>query len=292
MKYIVTLAIVLIASISFGQRDMNPRTNKNQFGKVDLRNLSKTGIQFQLGPAYSFTKGKNQEQDFNTTAGRGNYITDPGGRFGAYAEVGLVHFTKKPRKIINYLDWGVGFKYLGGKEKTTVNYTDIAGNTVSTDEDGDAFYNGYLYGRVSVHKMVSFKSSKRFFLDFSLGANVDYRLITDDQESNYHNNYASQFPEETVYHGPLVAQLHAGMGFGFKLRSGTAIIPGFRVPVFGINEWQNGNPSLQWFSSRYLPVLFHVKIQNLFKKRTKGNCPAVDGNEDDEKRNKEFMQGN
>ncbi|MFT5778764.1 MAG: hypothetical protein ACI837_001720 [Crocinitomicaceae bacterium] len=292
MKSILTIALLLIAGISFGQRDLNPRSNKNQFGKVDLRKLRKTGFQFQLGPAYSFTKGKNQEQEFNNAAGRGSYITDPGGRFGAYAELGLFHYTKKPRKLINYLDWGVGFKYLGGKEKTTINYADVLGNVVSTDEDGDGFYNGYLYGRVSVHKILKPKNSRRFFFDVSLGANVDYRLITADQNSNYHTNYASQFSEGTAYHGPLVAQLHAGLGFGFKLRSGTDIIPGFRVPIFGINEWQNGNPSLQWFSSRYLPVLFHVKIQNLFQKRTKGSCPAVDGNEDDKKRNNEYMQGN
>ncbi len=291
MKHLIVITILFLSGGVYAQRDFTPSSKKQAFGTRDFRNLGSTGLQFQLGPAYSFTKIKTSSEDFSNGSARGNYTTDPGGRFGVYVEIGLAHFPKK-KKFYSYIDWGLGFKYLGGKEKTMINYTDVAGNVISTDEGKDKFYNGYAYGRFSLHKEVTFKKTEKLVLDNSLGFNVDYRVITDDQSSDYHNVYALQFSAGTYYHKPFVAQLHYGLGFRFKLRRGTYFIPGFRLPILGIQEWNRGKPSLRWFSSKYYPVLFQLKIINVFKKRKKGNCPAVETNEEDRKRNDEFMQGN
>jgi hypothetical protein len=291
MKYLVLVTALILTEGLFAQRDFTPSSRKDAFGTRDFRDLGSTGLQFQLGPAYSFAKRKTDAVDFDNGLGRGNYVTDPGGRIGIYGEIGLAHFPKK-KKVYSYIDWGLGFKYLGGKEKTEINYTDIAGNVVSSDEGKDGFYNGYAYGRFSIHKEITFKKVEKLVLDNSLGFNIDYRVITADQNSDYDSNYVEQFSAGDHYHQPFVAQLHYGLGFRFKLRRGTYFIPGFRLPILGIQEWNKGKSAHRWFSSKYYPVLFQLKIINVFKKRKKGNCPAVETNEDDKRRNDEFMQGN
>ena len=298
MKWIAGIVLVAVSFSVNAQRDFTPSKRSDAFGKRDLRDLRNTGLQLQLGPTFMFTKNKTEEGSFDG-ASRGNYLIEPDGRLGGYVELGLAHFPKKRSKLslalktvlVSYYDWGIGFKYLGGTEKTTVNYTDVLGAVISTDEVEGKFYNGFVYGRFSVHKNIHFGGNKNFFLDNSLGVNLDYNVLRADEASDYHTS-VSEFASEVKYHDPFVAQLHYGLGFGFRLKRGTYFIPGVRTPILGINEWNGGRPSLNWFASRYQPVLFHLKIINLFEKKNKSGCPTVGGSEDDKKRNKEFMQGN
>ncbi len=303
MKQLITLIIIGLAASSFAQKDFSPGSRKKAFGKVDRRELRLTGLQIELGPAYSFTRSKTLTGDFNNSGSRGNYEIDPKGRFGGYIDIGLAHYLKNPiavgdpaKKrvvIFNMIDWGLGFKYIGGKEQTTINYTDIGGNVVSTDESGfEKFYNGYVTGRFSLHRSFTPKKWEKVFFDTHIGFNVDYRLITADQNSNYHNTYSVPFSPAIKYHKPLVAQMHLGGSVGFKMRKGTNLFIGLRAPVVGIWEWNKANPANYWFSSRYWPVFLHVKVINLFKKKNKGSCNGVDGNPDDKKKNDEYMMGN
>lgn len=301
MKQLITFIILGLATASFAQKDFTPNSRNKAFGKVDNRQLRLTGLQIELGPAYSFGS-KTLTGDFNDGASRGNYEIDPKGRFGGYIDIGLAHYLKNPigfgrpekGKIVlfNMIDWGLGFKYIGGKEETIINNTDVAGNVVSSSDELERFYNGYVTGRVSLHRSFTPKKWEKVFFDTHLGLNVDYRVITADQNSNYHNAFVAPYSPAIQYHDPLVAQLHVGGGVGFKVRKGTNLFIGLRTPVLGIAEWNNANPANYWFSSRYWPVFAHVKVINLFQKRTKNSCNGVDGNPDDKKRNDEFMMGN
>lgn len=303
MKHLITLIIIGLAASSFAQKDFSPSSRKKAFGQVDRRSLRLTGLQIELGPAYSFTRAKKVTGDFTNAGSRGNYEIDPKGRFGGYVDIGLAHYLKKPIAIgdptkkrvviFNMIDWGLGFKYIGGKEQTTINYTDVGGNTVSTDESGfEKFFNGYVTGRFSFHRSFIPKKWEKVFFDTHIGFNVDYRLITADQTSNYHNTYTAPFSQDIQYHKPLVAQMHLGASVGFKMRKGTNLFVGLRAPAVGIWEWNKAHPSNHWFSSRYWPVFLHVKVINLFQKRSKKSCNGVDANPDDKKKNDEYMMGN
>ncbi len=286
MRYLVVLIFAGLTLCSFGQRDLTPNSRKSAFGGArDFRDLRYTGLQVQLGPTYTITRTETARTDFDNSATRGNYSIDPRGRFGAYAEVGMAHFPKKRSKLslkikkvlVSYIDWGVGFKLLGGREFTNIDYTDVVGNVVSSDQQSGNFYNGYAYGRFSVHKNWHFKRlGKNFFLDNSIGANVDYRVLS---QTAYSADVSGISPQ--AFHQPLVAQLHYGLGFGFRTRRGTYIIPGVRMPILGINEWDRGNPTLTWFSSKYWPMLAHVKVINLFQKKRKNGCPPAEINDQD-----------
>jgi hypothetical protein len=203
MKYILTLAVLGTVGSMFAQKDFTPNSRKRTFGTVDNRSLRLTGLQVELGPAYSFTPLKTINGDFNDGGSRGNYEINPKGRFGGYIDIGMAHYLKNPigigdpakKRVIlfNMMDWGIGFKYIGGKEQTTVNYTDIGGNTVSSEEQLEKFYNGYLGARFSLHRSFTPKKWERVFFDSHIGFNVDYRLITADQTSNYHANFVEPY---------------------------------------------------------------------------------------------------
>ena len=199
----------------------------------------------------------------------------------------------KDKKIVlvSYLDWGIGFKYFRGAENISVNYTDQGGNLLSNEERDYNFSNGNIYGRFSLHKNQHFKPKKRqkkvnFFLDHSLGFNVDYRLIQNSDNYDW-----SPMVDNQQYYKPLHVQMHYGLGVGFSPKRGTFIIPGVRLPILGYqsveslatNETSNvfGKPSLHWFSSRHWPLLFNVKFMFCFPKKSKG-CATGITNETDQ----------
>lgn len=285
MKLIQVLAIVFVTTTTFGQRDLTPTRKKDAFGSRDFRKLGYTGLQFQLGATYLITQPNNKTVDVATTTDgfRGNYTLDPFGKLGAYAEIGLIHFPKKRSKLslalktvlASYYDWGLGFKYFRGGENMTVNFIDAGGVTTSTAESTSNFSNGNIYGRFSIHKNIHLGEKKNFFLDNSVGVNFDYRVMTKTDP------YAMlPMTANAHYYQPFHAQLHYGLGFGFKLKRGAYLIPGLRSPILGMYEWNKGRPTLRWFSSDYWPLLIHIKYMFVFEKKTKG-CPPVEINDQD-----------
>ncbi len=297
MKNLFLILFLFLTGISFSQRDLTPNKKKQAFGKRDFRNLSNTGLQFQLGPTYLMTRTKNPSVLFNNGLTNGRYTIDPKGLLGFYGEIGLIHFPKKRSKLslalktvlVSYYDWGIGFKYFRGQETMTLERLSPSGTVLGTQNFTGNFQAGYIYGRFSLHKNVHFKALKNFFLDNSLGFNLDYRVLEpkiDGATTQYMAEITSVGAPQH-YNTPFVAQLHYGLGFGFRLKRGAYLIPGVRVPVLGINEWHKGNPSLKWFTRSYWPILFHVKYMFLFEKKSKpGSCTGAATNDIDKNTNR------
>lgn len=300
MKQIQSALLILLSTgILYAQRDFTPSSKKDAFGSRDFRSLRNFGLQFQIGPTFLLTKLHTKEIDVATTTDgfRGNYQHDPFGRPGAYAEIGLFHFPKKRSKLseklnfifISYYDWGLGFKYFTGGENLHVNFIDAGGVKVSEQEERYLFGNGHVYGRFSIHKNIYFGEKNNIFLDNSLGINLDYRVLS--QTSAY-----SWLPmtNQSAFYDPFVAQLHYGLGVGFKLKRGSYLIPGVRTPILGYQSTTGGSgkgqvigaPALRWFSSSYWPLLVHVKYMFLFEKKQKKGCPPVEVNDQDKNTNK------
>jgi len=273
MKLVIGFIAVLISTLAFAQpRDLTPNKRSKAFGSRDFRNLRGVGLQVQLGPTYLMTNRKNEliEATHTNDGFAGNYTHDQFGELGVYGEVGLMHFPKKRSKLslklktvlVSYYDWGVGFKYFRGGEKGSINNT-----------DPKRLDHGNVYARFSLHKNIHFKKNRgrdktALFLDNSLGINVDYRVLASDPG-----------------HNPLHVQLHYGLGVGFKLKRGAYLIPGVRVPLLGYQSKSAmgtiiGNPSLYWGSSRYWPILFHVKYMFAFEKKSKGCATGITNEQD------------
>jgi hypothetical protein len=285
-KIIFTGLILLNTLFLFAQRDLTPSRGSKRSsafgGPQDFRDLKNYGIQFTAGLDYQFTKKKNEivhvpiERPYD-------YVIDPKGYLGVFFDIGMAHFplgtprlTLLKSRFISYYDWGVGFKLLGGSESADVTY--LSDGKLSHAEG--SFYNGYVTGRGTAHKNIYF--SQKYYIDNGLGLNLDYRVI----EGNKQYSSEVQSPAIQNFHKPLVAQIHYDLGLGIKKKRGSYVIPGIQLPLLGIV----GGARLDWFSSKYYPVLFKVKFIVLSeKKKSKTSCS--EGSEEDRKRNKEYMQG-
>lgn len=308
MKWTVLTSIFLLSLALHAQRDLTPDSRKSAFGKRDLRSLSNYGLQFQVGATYLMSRLENPvyEVTANANGFRGSFLHDPKGQLGAYAEIGMFHFPKKRSKLslalktvlVSYYDWGIGFKYFRGMQNAEVQFKDVLGNPVGAPEVTPyRFSFGHIYGRFSLHKNVHFKTKRsreksNFFLDNSLGLNVDYRVTT-KSDAFVHPLPIVVDSVTPRYSAPLHVQLHYGLGFGFRLKRGAYLIPGVRAPLLGFQMTQAiptnslgggkstfGNPSFQWFSSKYWPILIHVKYMFAFEKKQKG-CPPAEINDQD-----------
>lgn len=295
MKTITTALFLLSAIAIFAQRDLTPGKRRGDtFGKADYNDYRFYGLQVSAGPTYQLTRLTKNNPTYTTTDATGrpmDYTFDPAGKLGVFVELGLAHFPKKRSKIslalktvlVSYYDWGIGFKLLGGSEHTTINYYTPFGDLALTEEGSGDYYNGYLYGRFTLHKNINL--TKRYFIDNGLGVNFDFRVLNGNKDYE-----GAKSPEPQGFHKPLVAQLHYDLGFGIKLNRRSFLIPGVQIPIMGMYEWRKGCAALNWYNSNYLPILAHVKFIYLFQKKVKGcNTP---GSEEDKKRNDEYLQNN
>lgn len=292
------LLLLTLVSISFGTfaqgRDftMRDKRSRKMSGPRDYADYKPHGLQVSFGPSYTFTKLKNETVSPDTmfNGQRFNFEQDPAGRLGFYAEVGMAHYPmSKPKvllfgnRLLSYVDWGFGVKIHGGKETTTVQLTDATGNTIISEETGEGkFYNTYGSARFAAHFNYYFPNNVHY-IDNGLGVNADYRII--DGDRNYDG---INFPETQKFQNELGVQLHYDLAFGWKMRRGLYIAAGPQLPIVSFYGSENGKTAINWFSSKYYPVLFKVKFIWLFKKKSNGCNP---GSEKDKKRAKEYQQG-
>lgn len=287
MKQLLTGLFLSLFIIGTADAQSYKKKRRSDFfgGAEDYRDLRNYGLQISFGPNYTFSRMTNPVIESDSPTDRYNYVQDPSGNPGGFVDIGMVHYRmKKPkflkRNIIHYLDWGVGFDYIGGKEKTTVNYLDPTGNVVSTDEGKGSFYNGYVYGRLTVHRLL--KLGEKTHLDYGLGINGNYAVMGQNQ------NYSGfSLPATQTFQDPLLAQVHAQLGINIKLRRGDYLVPGIWAPIIGAYQPNAGKPTIQWYSSNYWPVHFQFKWMHNFGKKSNG-CNT--GSPEDQKRNKEYMQ--
>lgn len=222
-------------------------------------------IGFYLAPGLTYTLPRftDQEEEVfrrNDTSYVATY--DPNGRLGLYAEGGISWYTRDP-VIVDYLDLGIAYKNLRGRELVQGRYT-IADTTAELAGEGE-FAERLLTLHFNANKFIP--TWRYQFVQLSLGANADYRLgssytHTADSALNAHT-----FPPD------LWGQVHFKVGYGFKLTGRLFVIPSVETPVFSVVPEDDGRfGQLQWFSSNYRPLIFSVRF--LFLRARKGfDCP-------------------
>ena len=287
---LVLTALLILPILAFGQRDLTPNKKGSGFGKRDLRALSNYGIQFELGATYMLTRTKNTLTPFTQGGESKQFLIDPSGRIGGYGEIGMMFYPKNRSKLslalktilVSYYDFGLGFKYFRSKETIDIDRLSPTGAVLGTASNEGEYNAGNIYGRFSLHKEIHFKNVKKFYLDNSIGVNVEYNILADKSKNgdDAHVAALNSVGAPTHFHGPFIAQLHYGLGLGFRLKRGAYLVPGARIPILGINEWHKGNPSMKWFSRSYWPILFNIKYMFLLEKKAK-SCPAVETNDQD-----------
>lgn len=274
----VVLLCLLTGFQAMAQRDLTMRSKKKStaFGEMDFNEYIPHGLQVSIGPNLMWHY-KPRVENFTTHGAYSNEVTTSRGILpGFNAEIGMLHLPKRStlsKKLgyifINYIDWGVGIKFLGGTETTRIDYLDDLGNEYASDSDKGRFYNPYVYGHVTVHKL--FYIGKKYFIDNGFGINVNYNLNKKTDE-DYTDFVANQANKTHYFHHPLVAHVHYELGFGIRLNRRSMFVISAQTPIFGINEWRKGGSAMKWFDSNYVPLVFKLKYTYLFQKKNKNGC--------------------
>ncbi|MBL7939396.1 MAG: hypothetical protein JNL43_08555 [Flavobacteriales bacterium] len=221
------------------------------------------GFYVAPGVTYALPRLKDKEEQV-FQRGDTSYTTtyDPSGRLGLYLEAGVAWYMRDP-VIFDYLDLGIAYKNLRGKE----NYE---GRYVQADSVSDMVAEGEFAERLlTLHFNANkFIPTWRYqFVQLSLGANADYRLGSDYSHTGDSLLNAHSFPPD------LLGQVHFKLGYGFKVTGKLLIIPAVETPVFSVAPEDDGRfGALQWFSSDYRPLILSVRF--LFLRPRKGfDCP-------------------
>ena len=67
-------------------------------------------------------------------------------------------------RFVDYIDWGIGFKLIKGRELTTVSQFNASGNLLFTNTGEGNFSKGYVYARFAVHKLQYLNKTKNILL--------------------------------------------------------------------------------------------------------------------------------
>lgn len=283
MRVVGLLLIVFLVQTAFAQRNLVPGKKRSEVfgGSQDFKEYRPFGLQISAGPTFMLTRRHNPTYTLNGIGRTIEYTNDPEGLPGIFVEAGMIHLPMKRSKLsealkfifVSYIDWGVGFKVLGGAEKTHIEVKDPAGNILTQQDLRGQFYNGFAYARGTVHK--NFYIKHKYFIDNGLGINIDYNVMRADENSSYTTDLASVLGTNIhSFHKPLVAQIHYNLGFGVRLNRRSMFIVSGETPILGLHEWRKGCAALKWYNSNYLPVLVRFKWTYLFEKKVKGCAPA------------------
>lgn len=265
----------------FGERSAPKKIMKNKTDKV-----RPFGFQAQLGLTTTLVNPDSKNIKGEITPTGGNYEINPKTGLGIYGEIGFVHMNMRAKsarsRIIDYIDYGIGFKLFTGKEK--IIFSKIpAGSSLDNESAISRFQHGNLHARFGIHKLHYLTNKKNLFIDHSLGINFDYRIMGKSNASPL-TNY---FPQK--YSGKPSLMLHYDVGLGIRLGKGKYIVVGVQAPFVEFLDKPRGNPSFNWFSSSYYPFMIRVKYIHLFPaKKSKQACWT--GDDEQRKLNEQYMQ--
>lgn len=260
----------------FGERNAPKKIMKNKTDKV-----RPFGFQAQLGPTLTLVSG---QKEGTTTPTNLDYVLDPATRAGIYGEIGFVHMNVRSKsaarqRIIDYVDYGVGFKLFHGAENIKLSAP------MMNDLGQNRFQLGHLHARIGVHKLQYLTTKKKFFIDHSLGLNFDFRVL----EKNDMSPLAAGFDQR--FSGKPSLMLHYDVGLGIRVAKGKYIVIGVQAPFVEFLDKPAGNPSFNWFSNSYYPFLARIKYIHLFPaKKPKHACWM--GDDEQRKLNEQFLQSN
>lgn len=261
MKQIFVLFIGLCISCStIGQAGRQHRPLYN----LNSSQLLNKGWHVAPGITYMFPASFNRNETRLRTSTDSLYSGEfsSSGKLGLYVEFGRHHFTDV-LLVMDYFDYGLGFKGLRGEEEFTgVVSMDSLNQTIPTENKG-FFSDGYVTGFFNASKITQLGDYS--FIQNSLGLNADYRVYEKREFEGSNEHFIQSFP------GKFQFQLHYKLGFGFKLERGLFVIPTLETPILTFVEFDDGKSTFQYFSSRYRPVIFTLRFL-WFDKRPMQDC--------------------
>jgi hypothetical protein len=190
-------------------------------------------------------------QPVSDTLYSGEFSRDGG--LGLYLDAGRHHFVNWGP--IDHVDYGLSYKMLRGTEEFQGVLHGDTGAFVSYASHA-SFNDSYLGAFGNVSNMIQL--SNRFWIQNSLGVNVDYHLMG--------NRGGSFVPgADWAFPAALPIQAHYKFGLGWKPEPGIFIMPMIETPLLNLHFWEGAKGTLPYFTGRFRPIIFTLRIQWLNK---------------------------
>ncbi|GAB5539549.1 MAG: hypothetical protein Salg2KO_16520 [Salibacteraceae bacterium] len=174
------------------------------------------------------------------------------GRPGLYAEVGRYRMFQYS-KLIKYMDYGISYKSLRGRENAEGQYVSLPGEVVSSPMEETSGLFGYHYAEAFLNLNHVWRIGKYNFIQNSIGANAGYAFLA-NQSGTTVSAAANANP------GQFITQLHYKLGYGIKMRGNWLMIPALETPILNVLPFEPPRSSLGFFASRYRPVILSVRF--------------------------------
>lgn len=265
MKNFLTIIFVVAATVAFAQ--YKPGGKGNGLYGTGANEVDK-GWFFGIGGTYMVAYPKTTYS--NTITDTANNITeldftgDPKGKFGVFAEIGK--FRMNGRKVINYMDYALAYKWLrGGEDYSLESSYNVAPLPTINNEGG--FGDHLLSANFKVgHR---FDNSDKKFMVNGLGLNLDYHLITS-------RSATPQIPTNNDYtDGPssILGEMHYFFAMGFKTEGRLIIMPMIETPILALWPFNHIVSTHPYFNGRFRPILFRIRF--MFLSKDSKSCPKV-----------------
>lgn len=219
---------------------------------------------FYIAPGFTYMyPGSNHKDSINNDQ-QIPYETNPEGSLRFMLQLGYFRTFKEPF-FWDFLEAGLSYKILRGEEEY---HGDFSGFHESFD-DKSTFEDQFAGVFFRATKVSQF--SNYLFVTNSIGINGDY-LINENRKinGNFHNT------ENIGPESPII-QAHYQLGFGIKASKRILVIPTIETPILNILPFDNGKSTLEYFHSRYRPILFTIKIMFLRPDPLNCNAPTFEG---------------
>ena len=223
---------------------------------------------FGIGGTYMVAYPKRTYQstysDTSNNITQLDYTGDPKGKFGLFAEVGK--FRMNGKRVINYMDYALAYKWLRGGEDYTLETT-YNGTALPPAETEGSFGDHLLSANLRVgHR---FDNSDKKFMVNGLGLNLDYHLIKG-------RSATPQVPLNADYtDGPnsILGELHYFFAMGFKTEGRLIIMPMIETPILALWPFNHIVSTHSYFNGRFRPILFRIRF--MFLSKDSKSCPKV-----------------
>lgn len=285
MRILVILISVVFSFNAFGQfKQYNTKKKKKDFGDY-IQPFEYKGWFIEPGvtytPSWHFIKYEPQtEFSIGDTTFSLQYTPKP--LMGFYFGVGRYHMISS-RKLLNYIDYSLAFKQLKGYEQTNgeMSIAGVHGAPTPINSEG-TFTDNFVVANFNANVVKSFNDW--FFIQNSLGINVDYSF---SRKTSYTYQDGGDFVLPT-HQSPkkIIASLHYKFGLGFRVSKRLILIPMVETPILNGYEFEKGRSTLPYFSSRYRPLIFTLRIGLLKDPK----CPRVWGGPDAKKASEQHLQ--
>ena len=263
INQLILIPMFLISLVTYAQ-NYNPNKGGGLYGtgsaEVDKGWYFGVGGTYTI--AYSTVTSVFDSTDASNNTHSNLFTADPYGKFGLSGEIGLFKMTDK--KIINYIDFGLAYKWFRGGEDYLLEYY-MNDNFVFSDGQVGSYSDHFLSGHLNLGYRYD-RNDDLFFVN-GLGLNLDYAIVTGRTQTPLIPGVEYNEGED------LLGELHYFFGVGFKTSKRLIIMPMIETPILAIYPFNHIESTHSYFNTRARPLVFKVRF--MFLKKGSKSCPPV-----------------